>query len=138
MAKRTKKQMYEEIIDILLDYEDTADLVTFCDNEIALLDKKAALASKNQKKKKDEKAETAERLFSMLTIGKFYSKEDAALLLSAETTPCQARYLLQLLVKNGKLEVYHEEADRYKSGKRRFRTLYAVTGSINPELFEKE
>ena len=59
MAKLTKRQKYEEIIDILLDYKDTEDLVAFCDNEIALLDKKAALSSKSQEKKRKEKAETA-------------------------------------------------------------------------------
>ena len=48
MAKSTKRQKYEEIIDILLDYKDTEDLVAFCDNERALLDKKAALSSKSQ------------------------------------------------------------------------------------------
>lgn len=126
MAKLTKKQMYEEIIDILLDYEDTAELVALCDREIALIEKKAASASKIQKQKRKEKNEMAEQLFSMLVIGKFYSKEDAAVLLHEEITPCQARYLLQLLVKDGRLETSQEEMDRYESGKRRFRTLYAI------------
>jgi len=138
MAKSTKRQKYEEIIDILLDYKDTEDLVAFCDNEIALLDKKAALSSKSQEKKRKEKAETAERLLSFLSPGTFYTKEEAAILYSEEElTPCQARYLLQLLVKEGRLDVFQEELDRYEnSGKRRYRTLYAIAGTIEEDKLE--
>ena len=138
MAKTTKRQKYEEIIDILLDYKDTEDLVAFCDNDIALLDKKAALSSKSQEKKRTEKAETAERLLTFLSPGIFYTKEEAAALYSEEElTPCQARYLLQLLVKEGRLDVFQEEMDRYEnSGKRQYRTLYAVAGTVEEDKLE--
>lgn len=138
MAKPTKRQRYEEIIDILLDYKDTEDLVAFCDNEIALLDKKAALSSKSQEKKHKQKAESAERLLSFLSPGIFYTKEEAAALYKdEELTPCQTRYLLQLLVKEGQLDVFQEELDRYEnSGKRRYRTLYAIAGTIEEDKLE--
>ena len=53
-TKITKRDRYTSIIDILKDVNADADLVIFCEGEIALLDKKSAKAKETAAAKKTE------------------------------------------------------------------------------------
>lgn len=64
MEKTTKREMYTTIKTLLAE---RTDVVEFCDNEIALLDKKAAKAKENAAKKKAEGDALMERVYEVLT-----------------------------------------------------------------------
>lgn len=108
MEKITKRDMYEAIIEAVNGGEwkyDTADVIDFCENEIALLDKKAAKAKETAAKKRAEGDELTDAVRAALSADTFESIADIAARIQGEdVTVAKVTYRLTQLVKNGEAE----------------------------------
>lgn len=109
--KITKRAIYEALAaaakDGVLHIEDfNADLsdtvvAEFCDNEIALLDKKAAKAKETAAKKKAEGDDLTEAVAAVLTETPQTIADIAAQINNEEATKSKCQYRLNQLAKNG-------------------------------------
>ena len=109
--KITKRAIYEALAaaakDGVLHIEDfNADLsdtvvAEFCDNEIALLDKKAAKAKETAAKKKAEGDDLTEAVAAVLTEIPQTIADIAAQINNEEATKSKCQYRLNQLAKNG-------------------------------------
>ncbi len=104
-AKITKKDRFASIIDILsVDAAANADLIDFCENEIALLEKKAAKAKETAKAKKADTDELTAAVEAALT-DEFASIADiTARIEGDDVTSAKVAYRLNALVKAGVAE----------------------------------
>ena len=109
-TKITKRDRYTSIIDILKDVNADADLVTFCEGEIALLDKKSAKAKETAAAKKtevDTLTESIKDALGTLADGAYATIADVTAMVGAddeEVTPNKVSYRLSQLVKAGVAE----------------------------------
>ena len=108
MEKITKREMYEAIIEVMnggeLKYDQT-DVIEFCKNEIALLDKKAAKAKETAAKKRAEGDELTDAVRAALSTDTFEPiAEIAARIKGEDVTVAKVTYRLTQLVKNGEAE----------------------------------
>lgn len=102
MEKMTKKEMYAFIAETLSTND---EVVQFCENEIALLDKKAAKAKEAAAKKRAEGDELTEAVFAALSTEEFEPIANiAARIDGPDVTVSKVTYRLTQLVKNGKAE----------------------------------
>lgn len=108
MEKITKREMYEAIIEVMNGGElkyDAADVIAFCENEIALLDKKAAKAKETAAKKRAEGDELTDAVRAALSADTFEPiAEIAARIKGEDVTVAKVTYRLTQLVKNGEAE----------------------------------
>lgn len=107
MEKITKREMFEAIIEGVeagsFKY-DVEDIKAFCENEIALLDKKAAKAKEAAAKKRAEGDELTDAVRAVLTnelatIADITAKVTETF--EGEVTVARVQYRLGQLVKNG-------------------------------------
>ena len=109
-TKITKRDRYTSIIDILKDVNADADLVAFCEGEIALLDKKSAKAKETAAAKKtevDTLTESIKGALGTLADGAYATIADVTAMVGAddeEVTPNKVSYRLSQLVKAGVAE----------------------------------
>ena len=108
MEKITKREMFEAIIALAtggeMKYEAEA-FVNFCENEIALLDKKAAKAKERAATKKAEGDELTEAVRVAMSTEEFEPIADIAARIEGEdVTVAKVQYRLTQLVKNGEAE----------------------------------
>ena len=108
MEKITKREMFEAIIALAtggeMKYEAEA-FVNFCENEIALLDKKAAKAKERAATKKAEGDELTEAVRAAMSAEEFEPIADIAARIEGEdVTVAKVQYRLTQLVKNGEAE----------------------------------
>ncbi len=102
MEKITKKEMFNTIKALLAD--NTA-VVNFCDNEISLLEKKAAKAKEAAAKKRAEGDELTDVVFSAVSTEEFEPiAAIAAKIEGPDVTVAKVTYRLTQLVKAGKVE----------------------------------
>lgn len=108
MEKITKREMYVAIAEMMETGECKypADAVKeFCENEIALLDKKAAKAKENAAKKKAESDELTETVYATMNDAEFEPIAVIAGRIEGEdVTVSKITYRLTQLVKNGRAE----------------------------------
>ena len=108
MEKITKREMYEAIIEVVNGGEwkyDASDVIDFCENEIALLDKKAAKAKETAAKKRAEGDELTAAVREALSADTFEPIADIAARIEGEdVTIAKVTYRLGQLVKNGEAE----------------------------------
>lgn len=108
MEKITKREMYEAVIEVMNGGElkyDAADVIAFCENEIALLDKKAAKAKETAAKKRAEGDELTDAVRAALSADTFEPiSEIAARIEGEDVTVAKVTYRLTQLVKNGEAE----------------------------------
>ena len=108
MEKITKREMYEAIISLAATGEmkyDKDEYIDFCQNEIALLDKKAAKAKETAAKKKAEGDELTDAVRAALSNEQLESIADIAARIEGEdVTVSKVTYRLTQLVKNGEAE----------------------------------
>lgn len=108
MEKLTKRSVYEALLKMVtetgtLDITEE-DLKTFCENEIALLDKKAEKAKERAATKRAEGDALTDAVRSALT-GEFEPIADIAARIEGEdVTVSKVQYRLGQLVKNGEAE----------------------------------
>ena len=117
MTKMTKKDFYNVIKDAMAD---NADVVAFCDNEIALLEKKAAKAKATAAAKKAEGDALTDAVFAVLTDEVQSTADIAAQIDGPDVTVAKVSYRLTQLVKNGKAvksEIQIPAADGVKARK---------------------
>ena len=105
MEKITKREMFEAIIALAtggeMKYEAEA-FVNFCENEIALLDKKAVKAKERAATKKAEGDELTEAVRASMSTEEFEPiAEIAAHIEGEDVTIAKVQYRLTQLVKNG-------------------------------------
>ena len=105
MEKITKREMFEAIIALAtggeMKYEAEA-FVNFCENEIALLDKKAVKAKERAATKKAEGDELTEAVRAAMSAEEFEPiAEIAARIDGEDVTVAKVQYRLTQLVKNG-------------------------------------
>ena len=113
----TKKDFYNVIKDAMAD---NADVVAFCDNEIALLEKKAAKAKATAAAKKAEGDALTDAVFAVLTDEVQSTADIAAQIDGPDVTVAKVSYRLTQLVKNGKAvksEIQIPAADGAKARK---------------------
>jgi hypothetical protein len=110
MEKITKREMYEAIIALAATGEmkyDKDEYIDFCQNEIALLDKKAAKAKETAAKKRAEGDELTDVVRASLT-DEFEVIADIATKVAEtygeDATVAKVTYRLTQLVKNGEAE----------------------------------
>ena len=109
-TKITKRDRYISIIDILKDVNADADLVTFCEGEIALLDKKSAKAKETAAARKtevDTLTESIKNALGTLADDAYATIADVTAMVDAgdeEVTPNKVSYRLSQLVKAGVAE----------------------------------
>ena len=108
MEKITKREMFEAIIEGVeagsFKY-DVEDIKAFCENEIALLDKKAAKAKEAAAKKRAEGDELTDAVRAALSADTFEPIADiAARIEGDDVTVAKVTYRLTTLVKNGEAE----------------------------------
>ena len=108
MEKITKREMFEAIIALAtggeMKYEAEA-FVNFCENEISLLDKKAAKAKERAATKKAEGDELTEAVRAAMSTEEFEPIADIAARIEGEdVTVAKVQYRLTQLVKNGEAE----------------------------------
>ena len=105
MEKITKREMFEAIIALATGGEmkyDAEAFVNFCENEIALLDKKAVKAKERAATKKAEGDELTEAVRASMSTEEFEPiAEIAARIEGEDVTIAQVQYRLTQLVKNG-------------------------------------
>ena len=109
MAKKmTIVEMYEAIIALAATGEmkyDKDEYIDFCQNEIALLDKKAAKAKETAAKKRAEGDELTDAVRAALSEDTFEAISDIAARIEGEdVTVSKVTYRLTQLVKNGEAE----------------------------------
>jgi hypothetical protein len=102
--KTTKREMYGVIMEAMAD---NADVVAFCENEIALLDKKAIKAKERAAAKRVEGDKLTDAVRTVLTndfavIADITAK--VAETYGEEATVARVTYRLTQLVKNGEAE----------------------------------
>ena len=108
MEKITKREMFEAIIALAtggeMKYEAEA-FVNFCENEIALLDKKAVKAKERAATKKAEGDELTDAVRAAMSTEEFEPIADIAARIEGEdVTVAKVQYRLTQLVKNGEAE----------------------------------
>lgn len=109
-TKITKRDRYTSIIDILKDVNADPDLVTFCEGEIALLDKKSTKAKEAAAAKKtevDSLTESIKGALGTLADGVYATIADVTAMVGVddeEVTPNKVSYRLGQLVKAGVAE----------------------------------
>ena len=102
MEKMTKKEMFNEIKSLLADND---AVVAFCDNEISLLEKKAAKAKETAAKKRAEGDELMEVVFSAVSTEEFEPiAAIAAKIEGPDVTVAKVTYRLTQLAKAGRIE----------------------------------
>ena len=115
MEKITKREMYEAIKGLaesgalhMTDFNaaiSDEDVAEFCENEIALLDKKAAKAKETAAKKRAEGDELTDAVRAALSEDTFEPIADIAARIEGEdVTISKVTYRLTQLVKNGEAE----------------------------------
>ena len=108
MEKITKREMYEAIISLAATGEmkyDKDEYIDFCQNEIALLDKKAAKAKETAAKKRAEGDELTDAVRAALSNEQLEPIADIAARIEGEdVTVSKVTYRLTQLVKNGEAE----------------------------------
>ena len=108
MEKITKRDMYEAIIALAATGEmkyDKDEYIDFCQNEIALLDKKAAKAKETAAKKRAEGDELTDAVRAALSNEQLEPIADiAARIEGDDVTVSKVTYRLTQLVKNGEAE----------------------------------
>lgn len=123
MSKKvTKKEMFNFIAEALAD---NAEVVEFCNKEIALLDKKAEKAKERAAKKKAEGDELKDVIQSVLTAEPQVAADVVETLvgMGVETTVGKVIYRLNALVKEGvaeKEDVVIETPDGKKAKRKAF------------------
>ena len=123
MSKKvTKKEMFNFIADALAD---NAEVVEFCNKEIALLDKKALKAKERAAAKKAEGDELKGIVQSVLTAEPMTAADvvEAIVTNGVETTVGKVIYRLNALVKDGvaeKEDVVIETPDGKKAKRKAF------------------
>ena len=124
MEKKTKKQMFEEVI-AMAKAEDRVDIIEFAEKEIAALDKKAAKAKETAAKKRAESDELMEVVKSVLT-DEFQTLPDILTQIEGEDiSGAKVTARLTKLVKAG--EVVKEEVSvENAEGKKSKRMAYKV------------
>ena len=108
MEKITKREMYEAIAKAM----ETGEckyapdvVIEFCENEIALLDKKAAKAKERAATKKAQGDELTEAVRAAMSAEEFEPIADIAARIEGEdVTVAKVQYRLTQLVKNGEAE----------------------------------
>lgn len=104
-TKITKKMRYEGLIDILKNIDADVEYIEFCENEIALLDKKAVKAKEAAAKKKAESDELMDAVEAVLSATEFESIATITSRIDGdEVTAAKVTYRLTQLVKNGVAE----------------------------------
>lgn len=118
MKKMTKKAMYEFIANTLSDND---EVVKFCANEIALLDKKAAKAKEKAAEKRAANDALADAVYAVLSDTDFEPIADITARVDGdEVTAAKVTYRLSQLVKAGaaeKAEIVIEATDGGKGRK---------------------
>lgn len=108
MEKITKREMFEAIIKAANGEGwtyDAADVVEFCEKEIANLDKKAVKAKEAAAKKRAEGDELTDAVRAALSTDTFEPiAEIAARIEGEDVTVAKVTYRLTTLVKNGEAE----------------------------------
>ena len=108
--KITKKEFYAGIIEAMQTGNSSIasdEVIAFCENEIALLDKKAAKAKERQAAKKAEGDELTDTVKSVMSTDEFEVIADIAAKVAeidSEATVHKVSYRLTQLVKNGLAE----------------------------------
>ena len=105
--KITKREMYEAIIEMVNGGEmkyDATEFVAFCENEIALLDKKAVKAKERAAVKRAEGDELTAAVEAVLGDEFEVIADIAARVEGADVTVAKVTYRLGQLVKAGKAE----------------------------------
>lgn len=108
MEKITKREMFEAIAEAMetgnCKYPPDA-VIEFCNNEIDLLDKKAAKAKERAATKKAQSDELGDKVFAVLNDTEFQTIADITAQIDDEdATTSKVTYRLTQLVKNGKAE----------------------------------
>ena len=106
-TKITKREMYEAIITMVNGGEmkyDAEAFVEFCENEIALLDKKAEKAKERAAVKRAEGDELTDAVYAVLGEDFEPIADIAARVEGADVTVSKVTYRLGQLVKAGKAE----------------------------------
>lgn len=123
MEKITKKEMYEAIIAFAATGEMKYDkdvYIDFCQNEIDLLDKKAAKAKENAAKKKAEGDELTDAVRNALSEDTFEPIADIVARIEGEdVTISKVTYRLTQLVKNNEAEKSEVEVASSEGQKKR-------------------
>ena len=101
MEKMTKKEMYSLIAELCAD---NADIVAFCENEVAKLDAKAAKAKEKAAEKKVEGDELRDAVQAALTDEFEPIADIAARVEGEDVTVAKVTYRLTALVKAGLAE----------------------------------
>ena len=102
MEKITKKEMFTNIKSLLAD---NAQVVEFCDNEIALLDKKALKAKENAAKKRAAGDELMEAVYGAVSVDQFETIPTiAARIEGPDVTVAKVTYRLNQLYKAGRID----------------------------------
>ena len=108
MEKITKREMFEAIIEAAkgAEFKFTAkDVITFAENEIALLDKKAVKAKERAAQKRAEGDELTDAVRAAMSTEDFEPiAEIAARIDGEDVTVAKVTYRLTQLVKNGEAE----------------------------------
>ena len=108
MEKMTKREMFEAIIEAAkgAEFKFTAkDVITFAENEIALLDKKAVKAKERAAQKRAEGDELTDAVRAAMSTEDFEPiAEIAARIDGEDVTVAKVTYRLTQLVKNGEAE----------------------------------
>ena len=105
--KITKREMYEAIIEMVNGGEmkyDATEFVAFCENEIALLDKKAVKAKERAAVKRAEGDELTAAVEAVLSDEFEVIADIAARVEGEDVTVAKVTYRLGQLVKAGKAE----------------------------------
>lgn len=105
-AKITKRDRYTALIAFLKSAETVdTDLVEFCENEIALLDKKAVKAKERAATKRAEGDALTDAVRAAMSTEEFEPIADIAARIEGEdVTVAKVTYRLTQLVKNGEAE----------------------------------
>ena len=106
MEKMTKREMFAEVITLAEDAE-RADIVAFCEKEIASLDAKAAKAKERAAAKKAEADVLYDQVKDALNAEDFQTIADIAAVVAevnADATVSKVTYRLGALVKDGKAQ----------------------------------
>ena len=101
MEKMTKKDCFATI---MAEMADNAEIVAFCENEIALLEKKAAKAKENAAKRKAEGDALTDAVLAALTDEFAPIADITAQIEGEDVTPAKVTYRLTQLVKAGKAQ----------------------------------
>lgn len=124
-AKITKRDRYNAIIDVLTAANADADLVTFCKEQIELLDKKSAKAKETAAAKRaeaDTLMDAVQEALGTVADGEYATINDVTDMVAngdEEITPAKVRYRLTKLVENGVAESADVKVPATDGGKAR-------------------